>query len=345
MDLEVVSAAFLPPVFTGKNYHVWDVRMESFLDANDLWDVTEQDYVIPTLTHNSTVEQIKNEKDMKQRKSKARACLYAAVAPTIFNIIMTLKIGCEIRNFLKHEYKSNEMVKGMQVMNLIREFEMQRMRDLETIKEYFDKLLAIANNVRLLGTEFSDSRIVQKNLFTLPEKYEAVISSMKMAKDISSITLVELLNALQTQEQRKLIREHEKICKSQQQQGQAKVVEDQPQKEQLFPVSCLATNYSTECWLIDSGCTNHMTYDRELFREHDKTTIFKVRIGNGAYITAKRKGTVAIEGHTSLKLIDYVLYVLEINQNLLSVPRLLEKGYKEMGAYIVVKGKGTVAIE
>ena len=93
-------------------------------------------------------------------------------------------------------------------------------------------------------------------------------------------------------------------------------------------VSCFATNSSTKSWLIDSGCTNHMTYDRELFRELGETTISKVRIGNGARIAVKGKGTVAIEGYTGLKLIYDVLYVPEINQNLLSVTQLLEKSYK-----------------
>jgi len=37
---------------------------------------------------------------------------------------------------------------------------------------------------------------------------------------------------------------------------------------------------------------------------------------------------VAIKGNTGLKLIYEVLYVPEINQNLLSVGQLLEKGYK-----------------
>ena len=66
----------------------------------------------------------------------------------------------------------------MQVLNLIREFEMQRMEELETIKDYFDRLLDIINKVRLLGTNFSDSRIVQKILVTVPEKFEATISSI-----------------------------------------------------------------------------------------------------------------------------------------------------------------------
>ena len=71
-----------------------------------------------------------------------------------------------------------------------------------------------------------------------------------------------------------------------------------------------------------------MTYDQELFRELDKTAISKVRIGNGAYLAVKGKGTVAIESHTCLKLISNVLYVPEINQNLLSVGQLLKKGYR-----------------
>ena len=45
----------------------------------------------------------------------------------------------------------------MQALNLIRELEMQRMKDSETIKDYADKLLGIANKIRLLVTEIPDS--------------------------------------------------------------------------------------------------------------------------------------------------------------------------------------------
>ena len=84
---------------------------------------------------------------------------------------------------------------------------MQRMNESETIKDYSDRLLDIVNKVRLLGTEFTDSRIVQKILVTVPEKFEATISLIKNSKDVSSITLAELLNALQAQEQKRLMRQ------------------------------------------------------------------------------------------------------------------------------------------
>ena len=78
----------------------------------------------------------------------------------------------------------------------------------------------------------------------------------------------------------------------------------------------LATSSSSESWLINSGCTSHMTYDQELFRELDKTIISKFRIGNGAYLAVKGKGLMEIKGLTCLKLISNVLYVPKINQNL-----------------------------
>nr|KYP62407.1 hypothetical protein KK1_016939 [Cajanus cajan] len=67
-----------------------------------------------------------------------------------------------------------------------------------------------------------------------------------------------------------------------------------------------------------------MTYDREL----NKTNISRVQTGNGAHLTVKGKETVVIKSHSGLKLISNVLYVPDINQNLLSVSQLLGKSYK-----------------
>ena len=89
----------------------------------------------------------------------------------------------------------------MQVLNLRREFDLQRMEESETIKEYSNKLLGIANKIKLLGSNFADSRIVEKILVTVPERYEASIASLENTKDLSKITLAEVLHALQAQEQ------------------------------------------------------------------------------------------------------------------------------------------------
>ena len=62
-----------------------------------------------------------------------------------------------------------------------------------------------------------------------------------------------------------------------------------------------------------------MIYDQDPFKDLDTTYISKVVIGNGSYIPGKGKGTISIEGYSSLILISNVLIVSEIDQNLLSV--------------------------
>ncbi|XP_022727941.1 uncharacterized protein LOC111283641 [Durio zibethinus] len=207
MEAEASFSAIAPAMFDGDNYQIWAVRMETYLKALDLWEAVEEDYEIPALPNNPTMAQIKAQKEKKTKKSKAKACLFAAVSSIIFTRIMSLKSAKEIWDYLKNEYEGDERIKGMQVLNLIRKFELQRMKDSEMIKDYSDKLLSIANNVRLLGSEFTDSRIVEKILVTVPERYEATITALENTKDLSKISLTELLNALQAQEQRRLMRE------------------------------------------------------------------------------------------------------------------------------------------
>ena len=90
------------------------------------------------------------------------------------------------------------------------------------------------------------------------------------------------------------------------------------------------SNSSNDSWLIDSGYTNHMTNNHDLFKELDRTAISKVKTGNGDYIDVKGKGIVVINSLSCLKYISDVLYVPNINHNLLSVGQLMEKGFKVM---------------
>ncbi|KAA8517365.1 hypothetical protein F0562_017629 [Nyssa sinensis] len=122
--------------------------METYLDAMDPWEAVEKDYEVLPLSDNCTMAQIKNHKDKKMRKSKVNACLFAAVSLTIFTRVMSLKSAKTIWDYLKTKYEGNERIKGMQVLNLIKYFELQKMKESETIKEYSDKLLSIANKVK-----------------------------------------------------------------------------------------------------------------------------------------------------------------------------------------------------
>jgi len=196
MDAELNFSQVAPPVFDGENYDAWAVKMGAYLEALDLWEAIEEDYEILLLPENPTMTQMKSYKEKKTRKAKAKSCLFVGVSATLFTRIMTLKTTKEIWEYLKKEYAGDERIRGMQVLNLMREFELQKMKESETIKEYSDKLLGIVNKVRLLGTNFLDCRIIEKILVTVPERYEASITTLENTKDLSKITLAKVLHAL-----------------------------------------------------------------------------------------------------------------------------------------------------
>jgi len=77
---------------------------------------------------------------------------------------------------------------------------------------------------------------------------------------------------------------HQKICKTNTQQNNVAQVANKEDDEQLFVATCYATSSSSNKWLIDSGYTNHMIFDRDLFKELDTSVISKVQVGNGEYI-------------------------------------------------------------
>lgn len=58
------------------------------------------------------------------------------------------------------EYAEDESIRSMWVLNLMREFEWQRMKEYGTVIKYSDKLFSTINKVRLLSTNFIDSIIV-----------------------------------------------------------------------------------------------------------------------------------------------------------------------------------------
>ena len=85
----------------------------------------------------------------------------------------------------------------MQVLNLRREFELLRIKETESLKEYSSGLLATVNKIRLIGKELPDKRVAEKVLVNLPERFEAKISSLKDLRDLTRITLTELINSFQ----------------------------------------------------------------------------------------------------------------------------------------------------
>ncbi|PKI66942.1 hypothetical protein CRG98_012705 [Punica granatum] len=180
--------------------------MTTFMECCDLCEAVEEDYKVTPLPNNPTMVQIELHKEKKSRKAKAKSCLYAVVSSTIFTRIMRLESAKAIWDYLQEEYEGDDKIRGMRVLNLLKEFERLQMGERETVKEFTDRLVEIANKIRVLGTGIKDDMLVQKIRVYVPERFEATIASLENTKELSDIKLVEVLNALQAQEHRSKMR-------------------------------------------------------------------------------------------------------------------------------------------
>ncbi|RVW99108.1 hypothetical protein CK203_018868 [Vitis vinifera] len=68
---------------------------------------------------------------------------------------------------------------------------------------------------------------------------------------------------------------------------------------------------------FDSGCTNHMTGNKNIFLDMDTTINSQVKMGNGDLVNVKGRGTVGIQTKVGTKYIRDVLLVPALEQNLL----------------------------
>ncbi|KAL5787692.1 hypothetical protein ACOSP7_004641 [Xanthoceras sorbifolium] len=83
----------------------------------------------------------------------------------------------------------------------------------------------------------------------------------------------------------------------------------------------------SDVWYIDSGCTNHMAWDLSLFTNMESNDRTSIKLGIREVVKFAGRGTISISTPNSVKLIDNVLLVPELDQNLLSVAQLLRKCY------------------
>ncbi|KAF2303140.1 hypothetical protein GH714_014097 [Hevea brasiliensis] len=158
-----------PPAFNGENYSVWVVKMKVYLRAFDLWEVVEISRDPTPLPENPSLPQIKMHSEERVKKFKARSAIHAFVTNAIFTRIMTCETAKQAWDKLKEDYQGTNRIRLIQVLNLWREFEVLKMKDVETVKNYTKRLMKVVNKLRLIGEELSNKRIAQKVLVSVPE--------------------------------------------------------------------------------------------------------------------------------------------------------------------------------
>ncbi|KAJ0785458.1 putative RNA-directed DNA polymerase [Helianthus annuus] len=95
----------------------------------------------------------------------------------------------------------------------------------------------------------------------------------------------------------------------------------------MFMIFNMEETVKEDCWYLDSGCSNHMTGNRDLFVKLDESVKREVRTGDDKRLDVLGCGEVSIRIKEHTRKIPNVFYVKGLKHNLLSVGQLIQKGY------------------
>ena len=127
----------LIPIFNGRAYESWNIKMRQFFILLDLWDMVENGYVEPTEEEGRLTPAQRNElKDNRKKDAKAFVALQQAVTDPIFPGIAGASSTKEAWNIVKKEYQGTEKVTAVKLQTFRREFENLRMKDGEFVDEF-----------------------------------------------------------------------------------------------------------------------------------------------------------------------------------------------------------------
>ncbi|RVX02190.1 hypothetical protein CK203_025290 [Vitis vinifera] len=82
---------------------------------------------------------------------------------------------------------------------------------------------------------------------------------------------------------------------------QASCVEEKKADENMFYACQSAAEQKNNVWFLDSGCTNHMTGNKNIFLNMDTTINSQVKMGNGDLVNVKGKCIVVIQTKVGTK--------------------------------------------
>ncbi|TYK03068.1 gag-proteinase polyprotein [Cucumis melo var. makuwa] len=142
--------------------------------------------------------------------ARAINAIFNGVDLNVFKLINSCTTAKEAWKILEVAYEGISKVKISRLQLITSRFEALKMTKDESVSEYNERVLEIANDSLLLGEKISESKIVCKVLRSLPKKFDMKVTAIEEAQDITTLKLVELFGSLLTFEMTMSDRERKK---------------------------------------------------------------------------------------------------------------------------------------
>ncbi|RDX81771.1 hypothetical protein CR513_37508, partial [Mucuna pruriens] len=140
------------PVFDGKGYEDWCVKMDAILGFQELDEIVKDGFQEPS--KNASAEQKETHRENKRLDCKARVLLHQCVSANVFQKISQAATSKQAWDILQQVYGNTGRTKKVKLQSLRRQYELLSMTEQETIADYFNRILVRDNFSSRGGNSF-----------------------------------------------------------------------------------------------------------------------------------------------------------------------------------------------
>ncbi|GJW72691.1 zf-CCHC domain-containing protein [Tanacetum coccineum] len=195
-----------PPLFESDGFIYWKNRFETYVKSKDLdlWHViTYGDF--PPIQNNPETKKDeivpfdKQNDDLKKKLAKnneAKMVIYNALPRKEYERIFMCKTAKEIWDTLLITHQGNSQVKDNKIDLLVQQYEQFTIPEEESIDNAFARFNTIITSLKAFDECFSSKNYVRKFLRALHPKWHAKVTAIEESKDLTSLSLNELIGNL-----------------------------------------------------------------------------------------------------------------------------------------------------
>ncbi|KAG8475448.1 hypothetical protein CXB51_032200 [Gossypium anomalum] len=368
----------IPLLDRNTRFALWQIKMQAVLAQMDLEDaLLGIDKMPSTLT-----DEEKKRKDRKAltqlhlhlsneilqdvMKEKTAAALWKRLEQICMSKTLTSKLH------MKQRLYAHRLEEGASVHEHLTVFK-EILSNLEAMEVQYDKedlgLILLCSLPPSYST-FRDTILYSRESLTVDEVYDSLTSYDKMkhlvvkpdSQERVSLFVgekIRILMMIVVGHRKEIIVVNLRVDRSLQiegkqpeNSGEADVVEDYSDGELL--VASVNDSKVSEEWILDSGCTFHMSPNRDWFTTYETVSEGVVLMGNNASCKIAGVGTIKVKMFDGVvRTLSDVRYVPELKRNLISLSTLDSKGYRytaesgvlkiSKGSLVVMKGQRKTA--
>ncbi|GKA48018.1 zf-CCHC domain-containing protein [Tanacetum coccineum] len=211
-----------PPLFESDSFIYWKNRFETYVKSKDLdlWHVITNGDFQPIIQNPKTkLDEVvpfeKQSDELKRRLAKnneAKMVIYNALPRKEYERIFMCNTAKDIWKTLLITHQGNNQVKDNKIDLLVQQYEQFIISEDESIDSAYARFNTIITSLKALDEGYSSKNYVRKFLRALHPKWRAKVTAIEESKDLTSLSLDELIGNLKVHEM--IIKKDSKIVKA-----------------------------------------------------------------------------------------------------------------------------------